>query len=347
MTHGQKNLKMVYVLPRFLTGIFLLVMVSVFSPFQLSTATAAEVVDRIVAVVNDEIIVLQDVKSQLTSLQQDIETRGLSEQDKEKLLSEERENLIKYLVNRKLIVQAAREYGQEYGAGITVSEEEIDASVARVREQYNLTEEQFEEALEGQGLTMEQYRTLMEEEALYNKIEYYEVRSKIVVTKNDITQYYQEHADQYQGKTTYHLRNILIKAPAAGSDTDDSAVKAKLEKIFSEFAAGTSFGDLARKYSDSAYADEGGELGNFELSDLSQNLRTAIEPLSPGETTDALETSDGYQILYVEEIHKDSDTPLDSVYSDIENELFQQRYLEKKQAWIDDLRENAHIKIIQ
>jgi len=341
MTQGQKDSKVARFSLRFFSGVLFLMM-GILSTFQVPGATAAEVVDRIVAVVNDEIIVLQDVKGLLTSLQQQIETAGLSEQEKQNILSEKRESLIKELVNRKLIVQAAREY-----EWITVTDAEIDASVERIKEQNGFTDEQLAQALEKEGLTLEQLRVQLRESSLSNKLENYEVRSKIVITKEDVTQYYNEHADQYGGKTTYHLRNIFIKTPASESTADKEATTAKLDKIIAEFEAGTSFEELARKYSDSAYANEGGELGNFELSDLSENLRAAIEPLSPGEITRPLETSDGYQILFVQEIHKESNTPLESVYSDIETELFKERYQERWQAWIEGLRENAHIKIIQ
>lgn len=318
-------------------------MMGFFATLQAPGAGAAEIVDRIVAVVNDEIIVLQDVNSLLTSLQEQIETAGLSEQEKQSILSERRDSLIKELVNRKLVAQAAREY-ELYD--LTVSESEIDASVALIKEQNGFTDEQFEKALEKEGLTLEQLRAQLEESSLSNKLENIEVRSKIVITKEDVTRYYNEHADQYAGKTTYHLRNIFIDAPALGT-AGKEATTAKIDNIMAEFSAGTPFEELARRYSDSAYAGEGGELGDFELSDLSENLRAAIAPLSPGEVTQALETGDGYQILYVQDIHKESNTPLESVYSDIETELFKERYQEKWQIWVDALRENAHIKIIQ
>lgn len=331
---------------RYFFGVFSLGLLCFLLTPNIPTANAAEVVDRIVAVVNDEIIVLQEVdtevNNQMQSVNEQIEAAGISDEEKGRILANLRENVINSLVNRRLVVQAAKE--NEY---IEVSNEEIDAQIQSIKDQYNFTDEQFKEALAQDGLSFEAYRTQLEESALYQDIVYFDVTSKIVVTKADVTRYYNDHPEKYQGKTVYHLRNILVKTSSSDSTAAKASIQNKLANIFAELEAGQSFQSVARKYSESAYASEGGELGNFELKDLSLNFRTAIEPLSPGEHTQAIETTSGYQIFFVEEINKESDEPLDSVYNEIEKLLGDQLYQEKLQAWIEGLRENAHIKIIQ
>jgi peptidyl-prolyl cis-trans isomerase SurA len=306
------------------------------------TAGATEVVDRIIAVVNDEIIVLQEVNNLMETLEKQINASGYSQEEKERFLSETRDNYIAQLVNRKLIVQAANEL-----EWLTVGESEIDASLEQFKQQNDLTDEKLLEDLEKEGLTLEEFRTQLKESSLISTIESYEVGSRIVITEEDVTQYYNSHPDEYHGQTTYHLRNIFLKAPVSGTAANQEAVMDRFAKISSELESGVPFENLARKYSENAYADEGGELGNFKLKDLTPNLRAAIEPLSPGQATGLLEASDGYQILYVEDIHKEADVPLDSVYSEIETELYKQQYTERRKTWIDGLRENAHIKIIE
>lgn len=312
-----------------------------------SSAGAAEVVDRIVAVVNDEIIVLQEINTEvdtyLQSNQQQIEAAGYTEEQMRRIRADLRESIINSLVDQRLVIQAAKE--NEY---IDVSEEEIDAKIQKLKEKNNFTDEQFLEFLAQQGLTVEEYRTKRKEAALSENIIYFDVTSKIVVTKADVTRYYNEHPEKYQGKTTYHVRNIQVKAPTSDSPAAKTAVQDKLANIFAELEAGQSFQDVARKYSESATASDGGEFSDkLETNGLQANFRTAIEALSPGEYTQALETSDGYQIFYVQEINKESDVSLESVYSDIENELYNQQYQEKIEAWIKGLRENAHIKILE
>jgi peptidyl-prolyl cis-trans isomerase SurA len=323
-------------------GALFLGLACVLTPSRALTSDAVEVVDRIVAVVNDEIIVLQEVNSLMKSIEQQVDASSYSTEEKQRILVDMRQTFIDRLVNQKLIVQAAKEV-----EWLTVSEDEIDASVQRYIQQSNLTEEQFREEIAKEGLTMEDIRTQMKESSLSSSLENYEVASKIVITREDVSQYYEQNSDQYSGQTTYHLRNIFIKKPAGGSASEQAEVEAKLAKISEELASGESFENLARKYSESAYAEEGGELGNFKLEDLSPNLRAAVAPLSPGEATPPLESGDGYQILFVQEIHKEADVPLESVYSEIEAKLYEQQYAEASEAWIEGLRENAHIKIIE
>lgn len=325
-----------------LGALFLGFLCSFLNP-HIPAANAAEVVDRIVAVVNDEIIVLQEVNSLVQVLKERLETSGYSEEEKARILENARETYINEQVNQKLIVQAARE--NEY---IEVSEEEIDTEIKDIEAQNNFTEEQFKEALAQDGLTLEDYRAKVEEQILYQNIVYFDVTSKIVITKADVTQYYNEHPEKYKGKATYHVRNIQVNAPTSESAAAKAAVQDKLASIFAELEAGQPFEAVARKYSESATASEGGEFSNkLDPKDLSESFRNAIEPLSPGEYTQAIETSIGYQIFYVEDINKEPDVPLDSVYSEIEEELKNQQYQEKLQAWIKELRENAHIKILQ
>lgn len=310
---------------------------------QLGTCLAeeTEVVDRIVAVVNDDIVVLQEIDKLLQPKQTEIQTAGYSPEQMRSILSDLRQSAINQLVDQKLIDQAALEYE------LTVEKAEIDASLARIKESNNFTDEQLREALEQEGLSIGSFRTQLKQQILASRLENIEVESRIVITKEDVTEYFNMNADKYQGEKTYHLRNILIKAPRIGSDAEEKSVESKIQRIFSELKAGKSFENLARQYSESPFASEGGELGKFRLNDLSPNLQAAVEPLSPGEVTPALETSEGYQILFLQEIFQKSDTPLESVYGEIEEKLYETQYKDKKQAWTERLRKNAHIKIIE
>lgn len=223
---------------RHFTGLLTLALFCFIVTLQASAASA-EVVDRIVAVVNDEIIVLQEVNSLIQSMQEQIETAGYSEDEKRRILADMQENVINQLVNRQLVVQAAKEV-----EWLEVSEAEIDASVERIKQEKNITDEQLVEALAQEGMSLEELRTQLKESSLSSSLENYEVSSKIVITKADVTQHYNENPGQYQGKTTYHLRNIFLKA----------AAQDKLAQIFAALEAGQSFESLASPYTVSGKA---------------------------------------------------------------------------------------------
>ena len=326
---------------RFISGGLCVGLLCLAIPPGTGLAEETEVVDRIVAVVNDDIVVLQELDKLLRPLQTQIQTAGYPPEQMRSLLFQSRQALVNQLIDEKLINQAALELE------LKVEEAEIDDSVERIKEANNFTDEDLRKAVEQEGLSIGTLRTQLKEQILASRLENNEVRSRIVITKEDVTDYYNKNADKYLGEKTYHLRNILIKAPPTGSEEEKKAVESKIQMIFSELKAGKSFESLAREYSESPFASDGGELGKFKLKDLSPNLQAAVEPLSPGDVTPALETSEGYQILFLQEILQKPDIPLESVYSEIDEKLFEEQYNAKKRAWTESLRKNAHIKIIE
>jgi peptidyl-prolyl cis-trans isomerase SurA len=326
---------------RCLSGGLALGLLCLMIPKGICLAEEPEVVDRIVAVVNDDIVVLQEIDKLLEPLKTRIQTAGYPPEQMRSLLFQGRQRIINQLIDEKLINQAAVEHE------LVVEPKEIDEAIERIKEANQFSDEQLRQAVEQEGINMATLRAQLKDQILASRLENIEVRSKIVITKEDVTDYYNKNADKYRGEKTYHLRNILIKAPETGSDAEKKAVDDKIQQIFTELKSGTSFEDVAKKYSESPFASEGGELGKFKLNDLSPNLRAAIEPLSAGEMTAALETSEGYQILFVQEILQEPGTSLESAYSNIEEQLFEEEYKAKKRAWTESLRKNAHIKIIE
>ncbi len=302
---------------------------------------APEVVDRIVAVVNDDIIVLQELNELMLPFTLQMKTTGYSEEKKRSVMFELRQRLINQLVDQKLVQQAALDLG------LTLTEKEIDASIERFKEANKLTDEQLREALSREGISMETYRKQVQDQILGSRMENYQVRSKIVITEEDVAAYYHAHADAYKQEPKYHLRNILIKAPLFGTPEQQQAVLDKRRQVRAALDSGKPFHEVAAQYSEAPFAEEGGTLGIFKLDDLSPNLKAAVTPLSPGQYTPFLETSQGHQILYLEEILQEPAVPLASVYDDIHDKLFQEKYEEKRRTWIDSMRKKAHIRVIQ
>lgn len=313
----------------------------IFTICRTATAAPAKVVDRIVAVVNDDIIVLQELKELLTPYEAQMHVSGYSPEKQRNMIFEVRQTLLNQLIDQKLIEQIAAK------SELTVEEKDIDSSVERIKEENRLTDEDFREALQAQGLTMDSFRKKMRSQILASRLETLEVKRKIVITKEEVKAHYEANAPKYAGEVKYHLRNIIKKAASYEDPEKKQAVYDTMQHIINEFKNGKSFESLAAEYSESPYAKEGGELGIFKLSDLSPNLKKAVETLSPGKITPILETSQGYQIIYLQEIIETPGTAIEEAGQEIEQELYQEKYQEKRKEWIDRLRNNAHIKVIQ
>lgn len=300
----------------------------------------SQVVDRIVAVVNDEIIVFQDLNKMLEPVVDSLRASGQPPEKIKQLIYEKRKQLLDMLIDQKLILQESKLFT------ISVDEKEIDNAIERMKEANRLTDETLREALEAQNISMKEFRTNFREQIILGRMEHIEVRSKIVITKEDAKAYYESHRDQYQGSRQLHLRHLMVTAPGMAPPTEKEAARQKIETALSALKAGESFVDVVKRYADRPFAGDGGELGLFQLNDLSPRLRSLVEKLSVGQFTPVIETDQGYQIIYLEKFVETQAVPLEKVSADIEDLLLKEALRKKRLDWIDGLRKRAHIKII-
>ena len=119
-----------------------------------------------------------------------------------------------------------------------------------------------------------------------------------------------------------------------------------MQQIQSQIDAGESFADLARTYSQSPAAAEGGDIGEFAKETLSPQIQEALDGLNPGQATAVLDTDQGFQLFYVESVNRTEGKPLENVREEIHQKLFAEVVDKKFLSWLEDLRSQSHIKII-
>jgi len=332
---GQKPLKHLV----FFAGCTFLFICCCFSDSQ--KAWGAKIVDRIVATVNDEIILLYDLNQTIKPHVDRIKASNYSYEKERQKLFKLREDALNMLIEQKLADQEIKRYK------ISVSDQEIDNAIEDVKKGRFITDEELREELNRQGLTFKEARKQIKEQILREKLISREVKSKIVITSEDIKTYYKNHKDVYSGKKKYHLRNIIMKVAANADETEKLMIFKKIGAVLSELKQGEPFDKLARIYSDSPLASEGGDLGLFEVKDLSPQLQEAVKVLKEGEYTPVLDTDQGYQILYVQEIKKSPGKTLEESTSAISQKLYKDTVNIKYASWLKDLKSRSHIKIIR
>jgi peptidyl-prolyl cis-trans isomerase SurA len=302
---------------------------------------SAEVVDRIVAVVNDDIITLFDLSHLLKPYVEKIEQANYPTETEHKMIYRVREDALDQLIDQKLTDQEIKR------TKIAISEKELDDRIEQIKTANFFTDEDMRKGLAKRGLTMEEYRQQMKDQILRIKLINLEVKSKIVITTEDIKDYYEKHQNKYAGKEKYHLRNIIMKVPPFADDNDKLEIKTKMDSVLARLNAGESFETLAMIYSESSLAQEGGDLGLFELDTLSPQLKAAIKEMKAGEFTSVIDTDQGYQIFFVQDVSKTPGKSLEDASSEIERILYDEIVNNKFQAWVEDLRKQSHIKIIR
>jgi peptidyl-prolyl cis-trans isomerase SurA len=308
--------------------------------FSIAETGNAVVVDRIVAIVNDDIVTLSELNEILDPYAEKIRTYGYSPEKEKEMLFNAREEIVNQLIEKTLADQEIQK------AEIVVNESEIDSAVERIKKKNYWTDEELRENLANDGLTLEKYRQRMKKQIQRSRLLDYKVKSKIIVTNEDIGKYYKEHPEKYSGVVKYHLRNIIIKQPSISGGEEEGEVLNRMKGIQERLKQGESFEMLARLYSESTLAEGGGDLGLFQLKELSDSIQNAVKDLKAGQFTDILQTDKGYQIFFVENIVTIPGKKLEEASPEIEEELYNEMLDNALKSWIDDLKKDSHIKII-
>ena len=286
--------------------------------------SAAKLEDRIVAVVNSDLIMLSDVKHELEPEQDRIRRQHRGEELAQRLKMAEYMALTK-MIERRLQLQEAK------ARGVDVSDQEVKQAVEQMKRQG----EKIDDSNPLSARNIRDQLTLL-------KVVDREVRSGVMVGDPEMKRYYQEHRDRFALPEEYTLSQILIK-PRSADDTAEALAKAR--RILAELKQGEKFEDLALRYSDGLNASRGGRLGLVRQGELLPAIERAIATLVPGGISDTIESSDGFHIIRVEEKQPKQFRPFEEVKFEIQGLVFQQKSEDVFQSWLVDLKNKAYIEI--
>jgi peptidyl-prolyl cis-trans isomerase SurA len=314
---------------------YLFVYYCLFFLFLIAAMASAEIVDRVAAVVNEDIITLSELNRAIKPYEEKLAFSGYSQKKMNAMLFNIKQEMLNNLVDRKITDQEAKKLG------ITVSEQEVDNAIKQLKRSRMMTQEDLEKALQQEGLTFKAYRQKIREEILRPKLINFSVKSKVIITDEDIKIYYDAHPEMYAGIKKIYLRNILI---SGGALAVDSLVQEKFNDVTAALISGESFGEVARQYSQAPNAGDGGKIGLFSLDSLSGEIADAVQDLAAGDHTDFIQTDLGYQMFFVETIEDGSQKPLESVSDEISKKLYNDIVEKKFRVWIKELRDNSYVK---
>jgi len=310
------------------------------SPFN-GQAAEAVVVDRIVAVVNDDLITLFDLNKNFRPYEANIKALGYAPERERETLYKLRTDLLNKLIERTLSDQVVKKNN------IEVSEQEIDTALERLKDARSLTDDDLRAGLAGQGLTIEEYRKNLKQQLLRNKLVNREIKSKIVITEGDINGYYDTHREKFAGELKYHIWNIFIRTPKFADDSAKRSALEKMEAVLTQLTQGRSFESFAVDDSNSPMTPKGADLGQFKLGELSTELQETVRGMKAGDFSPIIETDMGYQIIFVQKIVETESKSLATVKSEIHEILYSEAVDNRFKKWLEDLRKRSHIKIIK
>lgn len=296
---------------------------------------AAEIVDRIVAVVNDEPITQSELDINFMPIYEQYKKTYHGE-ELQKKLTEARASVLTQLVDDKLIYQEAVD------RGVTVSDDEVMEKINELRERF-ASDADFKDQLYKQGLSMKMLKKRFTEQIAAFKLHQYEVVSKVIISPYDMETYYQGHLDLYTVPERVKVRTIMVKKNPAVEAVADTRLR--MEALMERQRKGESFADLAREASDESHAADGGALGFVKRGEMIPKIDQAIFQASIGTVTDIIESEIGFHVFYVEVKQEKAVRAFDEVKDMIRAEIFRQRSEIRHRAWIDELKQNAYISI--
>ena len=289
-----------------------------------SLLSAAQVEDRIVAIVNSDLIMLSEIKRELAPERDRIqkEYRG---DDLARRLKTAEYMALTMMIERKLQLQEAKV------RSVTVTDQEVQQAIRQMKQQGRPVDE----------TNPADMRNVREQLTLLKVVDR-EVRSGVMVADSDMKRYFQEHRDRFALPEEYTLSQILV-LPRSPDDTADA--KEKVRDVMKRLKQGESFEDLALQFSDGPNASRGGRIGLVRQGELLPGIERAIAKLVPGGISDVIETSDGFQVVRLEDKKPKQFRPYEEVRIEIQGLVFQQKSEDVFQAWLADLKNKAYIEI--
>ena len=298
----------------------------------------AEVIDRIVATVDDEPITLYELRSfgkapgqqgQQAMFMPQGGAAGMSDKD-----------ILEVLIMNKLIMKEVE------AQGLKAKDEDIDNYIERIKAQSNLSDEQFKAALAAQGMTFESYRQQVAGEIERALLVNREIASRVNVTPQDIERYYKENSKDYSQAEQVHVRHIFLPLSSSTSYEDDKEVMAKAEEIRKRAMAGEDFGKLADEFSQGPGAGQGGDLGYFKKGQMAKEIDDVAFSLKAGEVSQPFRSGAGIHLIKVEERIEPGQLALSKEASEeIKRKLYNEALKQRYDRWFqEDLRFRHNIE---
>lgn len=296
----------------------------------LARLSVAEIVDRIVAEVNDEIITMSELVTASKSLEAQAGINPKGKQNKEI----ERQ-MLDSLIDRKLAKAEAKR------RGIKVEEKELDAAIADLRKRNQLQDDEaFKAALAKSGISLKELRQTIADQIIQDRLVAVAVKSKTVVNVSDaeVRRFYDEKYKE--SGVRLHLRAIQIPLLPDATEAQKEETKKKAETIMAEVKNGASFPAVATKHGLNVV-----DLGAVSESDLDPRLAQFLGRLKPNEIGPAV-TPQGIQLFQLVDRRAGERRSFEEVAPQIRQMLSQQGMAKEFHEWVKTLREKAHIKIM-
>ena len=299
-----------------------------------------KVVEEIVARVNNEIITFSEYQKSESELHEEVrqDCQGCAQDRLNQLFEDRQKNLLRDQIDQSLLEQRAKDLG------ISV-ENDVIKRLDQVRQQNNFPSmEALQAAVEGQGMSWEDYKGNFRNQLLTQEVIRREVGSRVDIGHDDVKKYYDEHKQEFVRPEQVVLADIFLSTE--GKTPDQVAViQKKANDLLARLKKGDDFSELAKRNSEGPTAKDGGELGAFERGQLSKQLEDTVFALNKNQLTDVIQTKTGFEVLKVLEHFEAGLQPVEKVEPEIENRIYAERMAPILRNYLGELREESYVVV--
>jgi peptidyl-prolyl cis-trans isomerase SurA len=301
-------------------------------------APARQVVDRVAAIVNGDVITLSDLVARSGTEWERIEKIGPG-------VTKDRERAD--LLRRVLDLVIAERLLQAEAATLQVdaSPQQVDQAIAEIKERNHFDEATFQEALREQGLEMTAFRAQIKRDLDTYLVLQYRLRNRVKISEEDLRNYYQSHPREFGGEEEVKVRHLYLPIPPGADDAAREKVRAEAAALAERARKGEDFAALAKEYSKGPSAGEGGDLGWLRRGTLDKAFEDVAFALEAGKVSNPVAAGPGWHVVKVDERRVGGGRSFDEAKEQIRERLFAEQADGYRQQYIADLRRQALIEL--
>ena len=297
----------------------------------------ARIIDRVAAVVNDEVITLSEVEDAAA-----LQLRKLVEVKdpvtREQMRQRQLRRSLDELVGHRLMLQEATR------AHITISGQDVQRHLDTVMERQKWDDQQLRMYLTSQGLTMAEFRAQVREQLLRQRVIRRFLGGKVNVSEGDLLDYYRQRKTQLATEYELEAAHIVLRVPAGASPEEEAAIRQRARELLARAQAGEDFEELARRYSEGPAAKQGGYLGTFRRGSLDPGLEDTLFELEPGAVGGPVRTGFGYHVVKALARKALPVPTFEESKAALRRELLDKRMGAAMAKWIEELKAKAFIE---
>jgi peptidyl-prolyl cis-trans isomerase SurA len=304
--------------------------------FAAAVLAAQEIVEEIVAIVNDEIITLSDFRREYAIKSQQAQA-SLQGEELDKAMEQIKSALLDAMITDKLLLQMAKQ------KNFNVSDQ-MKMTIENIKKENGLeSDDDLKRALRSQGLEYEAWLKDMEETILKQSVVYSEVSKSLSLDESQVVEYYKSHKDEF-------LLPAEIKARAIYLTLDDRTaqeLEARKAEAADKIKGGMDFAEAAAAYSDAPLKETKGDLGTLVMGQTDKALEAVLAPLQIGQTSGWVQAKNGWYLLKVEARTEARTKTFDESKRSIEEKMTSTLQEAKFKEFMAGLKKKSYIKILK